>query len=325
MKKQLRQITSNQIKAELFMALYQMETTGISLHQALDILKRETSEISVNISRMQSYIAKGYAVSDSGFKTKLFSTLDKESIHAGESSGHLAMVYKLLASHYADKARYQKQIKSKLHLPVIMLLLMIFIQPLPDLVLGAITGLDYLQLTLGTILQLILVIYIVLKGNDILRKVGLGKALDRLQLSLPILSSWILTRQINNFFTYLGLLLASGSSLSAALPIAIDTINNRVLRTKFKPIIQSIHQGNSLAESLTLIPEIKETIRQQVVIGEQSGRLDQSIQHLSSLQHEAIVAQNEFIADWIPRIIYGFIVVVIACSIITTGNISSIQ
>lgn len=325
MKANMRHITSSQIKADLFLKLFRMEASGLSLQQTLNMLKDETSTISPNINCLQSYISKGSTISDSGFKAKLFSTLDRDSIHAGETSGNLAKVYELLAAHYANKARYGKQIKSKLNLPIAMLLLMIFIQPIPDLVLGVITSFEYLKQTVGTILQLLILFYIAMNSGLWLKKLGLETALSHLQLSLPIISNWLITRQINNFFSYLGLLLTSGVPLSQALTTAINTINNDVLKTKFKPIIPSINNGNSLAESLRLVPEIKEITVQQIAVGEQSGRLDQTIQHLSLLQYQAIVAQNKFIAEWIPRIIYGFIVVLIAYSILSTGNISSIQ
>ncbi len=325
MKTNMRHITSSQIKADLFLKLFRMESSGLSLQQTLNMLKDENSTISPNINCLQSYISKGSTISVSGFKAKLFSTLDRDSIHAGETSGNLTKVYELLATHYANKARYDKQIRSKLNLPIAMLLLMIFIQPIPDLVLGVITSFEYLKQTVGTILQLLILIYIAMNSGLFLKKLGLGTALSHLQLSLPIISQWLITRQINNFFSYLGLLSASGVPLTQALTTAIDTINNDVLKTKFKPIIPSVNNGNSLAESLRLVPEIKDITVQQIVVGEQSGRLDQTIQHLSLLQHQAIVAQNEFIAAWIPRIIYGFIVVLIAYSILSTGNISSIQ
>ena len=88
---------------------------------------------------MQSYLSTGSTISISALKATRFSTLDSDNIHARETSSNLAKIYKLLALHYANKARYDKQIKSKLNLPIAMLLLIIFIQPITDLVLGMFT------------------------------------------------------------------------------------------------------------------------------------------------------------------------------------------
>jgi len=324
MTKKLRQIKSDQIKAELFQGFYRLETAGVPLQQSLSVLLNQSPAIATNLSLVQQAISKGHTISESGYRAKLFSDVDKQIIHTGEESGSLSSVYQLLAQHYASKVRTRKDIKSKLVLPIAMLILMIFINPLPALILGSISAGDYLGQTLGTIIVLALVVYSLLNIVSVLKKIGLEKAVDQLQLSLPFISSWTIKRQVHAFFTHFGLLLKAGVSMSTALPTAINTMSNEALRSKLETVCPSVNEGNSLAVALQPITEISQTTIKQIEIGEQSGRLDQTLIHLSYLKEQDIKAETAFVAEWIPRIIYGLIVMIIAYSIISSAKISSI-
>lgn len=325
----LRPMTSNQLKADLFLQLGQMESAGLELGHVLAILKQDAKKSAPNFREFEKQLKRGQTLSQAGFKARLFSELDCAVIHAGETSGGLSRVYQQLASHYAALALHRRQLLSKLLFPFFVLVLFIFLQPLPSVIAGAITGQDYVVLTFGTLVKLLVLAYIALNigswlTNGFLKNTGLDTMVFRLQLVIPVYAAWLKARQINIFFKQLGLLLSAGIAVSEALPIATKTMTNPLLRKKFQPVIASVTNGNSLFESLRTIREIPHQHLQQVHTAEQSGRLEQSILHFTDIESKKLSAQNAFIVVWIPRLIYFLIAAMIAYSLITTSVISSV-
>ena len=329
MKPKLPRINSNQLKADLYLQLSRMEEAGLTPQHALEIVNQDKTTMTKAISFFQKYLKAGRPISESGFAAGIFSEFDRELIHAGESSGNMMYVYQQLARFYSDKAIRIKQIKSKLYLPIVILVLFIFINPLPALISNAISASDYLSASFGSLIKLYLLYYLSfnlipwLTGGP-LKFLGLAPLVFRLQAVLPFISTWLYARNINLLMTYLGMMLASGIAISDAIRKAINTINNPIFKAQFQPVISSINNGVTLADSLRLVPEIKETMIQQILVGEESGRLAETILHFSEIDREELAAQDKFLAEWIPRIIYFVILVSVAYSMITSSSISSI-
>lgn len=328
MNRKLRPLKSSQKKADLFLQLWQLETAGLAPDAALDIIKKSDNKIHTNISEFKRQINQGKMIAISGYNAKLFSYIDKTLISAGEVSGQVASIYKQLASHYAKLALHRKQLKSKMLLPSFIFIVFLFIQPLPALITGTMSIEHYLNITVMLLLKIAVLVFFILNLNKwlttgFLKTLGLSQFIYKLQLNLPWFSSWLKTRQINGFFSHLGLLLKSGVSILDAVPIAIDTIANPVLRKKFKPITPLLNKGVSLAKSLDCIEDIDKQTIHQLVVAEQSGRLDETITHFTNIQSQTLAEQDQFIVTWIPRIIYFAIVVMVAYSLITTSSISS--
>ncbi|OUR64186.1 hypothetical protein A9Q79_07015 [Methylophaga sp. 42_25_T18] len=329
MKPTLPSINSSQLKADLYLQLSRMEEAGLTPQHAVEVLDSHHNKTTKHLKLFQQYLKAGKSITESGFNAGIFSTFDKEIIHAGETSGNMENVYKQLAKLYANKAINIKQIKTKLSLPVLILTLFIFIQPLPALIVNTISASEYLWASIGTLLRIALLFYIILNlvswlTRGPLKFLGLAKSIYQLQLLLPWISKWFLTRQINNFLTYLSLMLSAGIAISEALPKAINTINNPLFGSKFNPAASAINKGSSLTESLRLVPEMDEKIIQQIKIGEESGKLAETIQHFTNIKRNELIAQDNFLAEWIPRIIYFLIVSIVAYSIVTGPTLSSI-
>ena len=329
MKPTLPSINSSQVKADLYLQLSRMEEAGLTPQHAVEILDNHQNKITKHLRLFQQYLKAGKPITESGFNAGIFSAFDKEIVHAGETSGNMENVYKQLAKLYSNKAINIKQLKTKLSLPILILTLFIFIQPLPALILNTISVPEYLWTSIGTLLRIGLFFYIILNvvswlTRGPLKFLGLAKSIYQLQLILPRLSNWFITRQINNFLIYLSLMLAAGIAISEAFPKAMNTINNPMFRIKFNPAASAIYKGISLTESLRLVLEMDEQIIQQIKVGEESGKLAETIQHFTDIKRDELIAQDNFVVELIPRIIYLFIVGIVAYSIVTGSTLSSI-
>jgi general secretion pathway protein F len=237
--------------AFLFSQLKQLETAGLAADQAFSLLIKSEIKLKRPVLAMQHQLAAGRPISEAVFRAGIFNDTLKTLVHAGESSGNLTAVYGQLADYYRGLDRRANKIKSRLLLPALIFAIGLFVQPLPALVAGKISGVAYLQLSLGRLLVIGVGIMLLLRLPAILRGLGGEKAWHRLQLRLPMVSNWIIRRQINGFLVILAMMLEAGIAFAAALPKATAAINNRALREQFGSALALLGTGASVTECLT--------------------------------------------------------------------------
>ncbi|CAG7856601.1 hypothetical protein MCAMS1_01151 [biofilm metagenome] len=302
--------------AMLFTQLRQFEAAGLSVDQAFSLIAKSDERLKKPLAFMQQQISKGSPISEAGKRAGIFNETQKMLIHAGEASGLLATVYGQLAEHYEGLHKRNQKIKSRLYFPALVLCIAMFVQPLPALIASEISGLNYLQHSVGRLLIIGFAVYVLIKLPDILANLGVGKSWHRLQLRLPFVSDWLIKRQINEFFFMLAIMLESGLSFQSALPKAVATINNSCLRDKFDSALSSFHSGVSVFDTLRTVPVINSTMLQIINSGEQSGKLASNLMHFSRLEADNLALQDEALAEWLPRLVYSVIAAWLAYSIL---------
>ena len=152
-----------------------------------------------------------------------------------------------------------------------------------------------------------------------LEKSGLKTVWDRVLLRLPWAGDWLRVRQLNELFFMLGLLLDAGLTFSDALPNSVATIRNRVLRAQFAPAVAGCGSGASAVAVSGEVAVIRPPALQILASGEQSGRLAETMLHFARSEARAIALQDEALAEWLPRLVYGGIGGWMAHSILTGG------
>jgi len=314
----------NETLAQLYHQLSCLERAGFAAQPAFGLLRVKDAKVNRNISKLQRHLKAGLSIAESGYLAGLFNEIDKELVHAAECSGKLATLYQTLAGYYGDKSRRWKKIKGQLYLPAFVLVAAVFIQPVPALVLGTISGQDYLSATVGQLVKFISLLYITCKlpfwlTTGCLRFLGLKGLVYWLQLELPLLSSWTINRQINRFLQILGLMLDAGLPIAEAFPKALATSKNPILIKRFYPATALLVGGLSLTEALSGCKEISRPILQLLLSGEKSGKLVETLMRLTRLEAEKIQIEDELLTEWIPRIVYFLISAWMAFSIIGSG------
>ncbi len=319
---------SVEIQAKLYLQLSRLEEAGFPAIQAFELLKKNNSQCISQIHKLLGFLKRGSSIADSGYRAGIFSEFDRDLLQAGEVSGSIGEIYKQLAKHYEQKVKRVKRIKSKCYLPLIVLVIALFIQPLPSFILNEIAFIDYLLVSVGGLLKIILFIYLIIKlpfwltlGK--LKKWGLKNLVYSIQLKLPFISSWLITRQLNEFLNSLGLMLAAGVDILDALPKSLKTIKNPNLRKQFDSVILFTQQGGSLVDALADIPEMDIQAIQLLRVGEKSGKLANSILHYVKIKKQDIDLQDDLLAEWIPRIFYFLVSIWVASSILTGNPIST--
>ncbi len=300
-----------QILASFFLKLAQMETAGISAIDSFALIKKTDNKLRKQLVIMQQFLISGLSIADAGYKVGIFNKTHKAIIHAAEMSGTLAQVYKLLATYYQDKDSRLKKIQSKLYLPLFMIVLALFVKPIPLLVNSEISFLSYLGLSLGRFLLMTVVIYVLFK-----LPLWFQSVFHNLEMKLPFIRDWIIKRQINACLFFLAILLDAGLAFEEAWPLAVATIENSELKKRLYIATRSNKTGNSVSTTLSRVNEISATTLQIIDTGEKSGKLAETMLHFSNIEAETIYLLDESLAEWFPRIFYFVVVLWMATSIL---------
>ena len=308
----------------LFTQLHQLELAGLAINRALAILAQTETQLKKPLLIMQQQINLGCPLSEAGFRAGLFNDTHKTLLHAAESSGQLVMVYHQLATYYIDLSSRIKRVKSRLMLSGLVLILALFIQPVPDFVNSAIDAVEYLKLSIGRLIMIALSLFIMIRLPRIFRALGLEYVWHYLQLHTPFVKVWILKRQLNQFFFILAMILESGVAFADALPKAVASIPNVCLRKAFKVALSSVSTGRSVTDILLTVPVMDSEVLHVIASGEHSGKLASSLLHFANLEAETISLQDDALAEWLVRFIYTAIALWMANSILHSSFMPTI-
>jgi type II secretory pathway component PulF len=303
--------------ANLFLQLAHLESSGVPAQIAFGLIADTDAQVKKHLYAIQTQIKAGKSIAAAGFKTGLFNEIQRAVLHAAESAGTLAVTYKQLADYYDARAKRLRKIKSRSYYPAVLFTLSLFLQPLPALVGGAITGTDYVLLSVGRLAAIIFMIYLVLNLPSFFKRIGLKAVIDSLQLQTPWVSDWVINRQLNDFYRNLSMLLAAGLPFSQALPKLVASIPNSRLQAQFNSALAMARTGKSVTEILSSVKSIQGTTVIQVInSAEHSGSLASALQHFAGLEADNLHLQDDMLAEWLPRLIYLAVVVWIAKSLI---------
>ena len=312
------------LRAELYAQLAQMEIAGLPFAKAFALLE-VASPAQARLVEMKKLTARGIDPAKAGERSGLFTQLESRLIRAALSAGSPAVMYRRLADFYTQRAMQMASIKSRLMLPALVLLLALFIQPLPALVGGTISAGGYLLQILRPILLLAVLFY---GGRWFWHQLSVQSAnspLETLLLRVPLLGPLTVRRNLRDFFESLALMLEAGVSILDALPAALDTVEVGAIKRAFAQIAPRIEKGASFAGAITglayLTPENNGArLIEFVTTGEASGTLPEMLMRHTSMETDSINGFYQQLADWTPRIFYGLIMLWMAYGLLTGGG-----
>ena len=291
------------VRADLFSQLATMEDAGLPFDNALRFVHLPPRD-RPRLAGTRKWIRLGIA--DAGLKGGLFTSIEASLLRAAAASGSPSRAYHLLSDHYARRAARTKVMKSRMLLPVVMLVIAVFIRPLPNLVAGT--------LTWGSYLLKYLLPWIAVGGAAYLlgelphrwqSARALRNALDRVFSLVPLFGPIQVRRNIRDFFDSLALLLEAGMPILDALPIALSTVRDQTLRQRLSQIKPRIEGGASFAQAVAELSFPSHAHAAALIApGEASGALPQMLFRYSEAETAAINRFDDLVAEWVPRIVY---------------------
>lgn len=321
--------------------LSSMLTSGLTLMQALAILKDqiENAEMKDIVASIIADVQDGKPFSSAIAKyPKVFSQIYISLIKAGESSGFLDKILLRLADNLEKDEKLKGTIRSALLYPIIIVTLMVVVMgvmmifvipqltvlyqnlniplPLPTQIIVSISNftVNFWPLVLGGIG---LTIFAYSRWS----KTDSGQLIhDDIILKLPIFGPLIEKSILTEVSRTLGLLVGAGTLVIEAMNETADVAGNRIYKNAVQDIAKRVEKGVSIGDAMAIYPIFPPILVQMVKIGEQTGKLDESLLKVSEYferEVEGAVKTLTTALEPFIMIILGISVAFLIISIIT--------
>jgi type IV pilus assembly protein PilC len=113
-------------------------------------------------------------------------------------------------------------------------------------------------------------------------------ALDRITLWIPIVGGLVEKTIVARTMRTLGTLVSSGVPILEALSIVRDTANNAVFERMFQRVLESIREGDTIADPLREARLVDDMVVNMVEVGEETGDLDTMLYKIADFYDEEV-------------------------------------
>lgn len=298
------------LRAQMHAQLAALERAGVPPAQAVGLLDLP-GEWKAAATRTSRALARGQSLADAGAAAGLFTPLETSVLRAAIHAGSPAIAHERLGAAAALRAKLAKQVRARLLLPLFVLALALFLQPLPALIAGYLSGGAYLLRSAGTLV--LLAACVALIGH--LRQLAAAApdspgrlAIEAVALKLPVLGPLLRRTEIQRGIENLALLLESGLSVFEALPLAAGSARFQAIRAQFHDLLPLVQGGAPLATAVRALDGIDHrALAGMIATGEGSGQLPEMLTRWARAEAQEIQAQQAQLAAWLPRIAYFII------------------
>ncbi|MBT5230323.1 MAG: hypothetical protein HOM11_08595 [Methylococcales bacterium] len=305
-------------RASLYQQLGQMAKAGLSAEKGLDTVLTTNPKLVKPVSYAKSRMAS-WGLARAGFMGGLFSNFDQYCLQVAEQTGRYDHIFFYLADFYQGIVARKRQMRSQMIYPIIILLAAFILAPLPSLILGTISTAEYVQSLLFKVMVLFACLWLFLNITAIARSgvlPGFRVLVDRLQVELPGVSGWYYRRAMFHFFTHLHLLYSAGVPVIQAWQQAAGLVPNRAVRQPLLKAYTELNNGASFSDAVMGIPSLDPVLKQFLQTGDESGAIDEMLNHFIQMESEQIAQSDKVIAQWIPRILYFCVAIWMASNIV---------
>lgn len=311
--------------------------SGCEISKILNILTNQSNDKLKGVLKIISKkIEKGNSITEAFESTNAFSKFYISMIKAGEISGSLDKVMDRLATYYEKESKLKSRITSILIYPIILLVclffsflfILVFLVPTFEDIYAdggmSIPIITKILIFLSHILRdhLILITsintslifgFIYLKNNN--KKVK--ELLNKWKFTIPVIKTYSQLKITNKFSKSLSILIWSGVQIVESIDISAKVVNNDLIYKKICVANDSIKRGNSIGESLKLIDEFPKLFLSMIIIGEESGRLDDILSTITDYYDNELDSKLEIGTKYFENIVTIVIGLVVAFTIIS--------
>jgi type IV pilus assembly protein PilC len=312
--------------------LSSMLTAGLTLMQGLTIMKEQvrTSQMSDIVENIVTSVENGNTLSTTLERyPQVFPPIYIALIKTGEGSGLLDKILLRLADNLEKQQLLKQTVQNALLYPIIVVVMMIVVTII--MMLFVIPQLDtlYKNLNVELPLQTRIVVQLsdfVQMGWPVLvvlvfggpffirawyRKKQGRRMIDSFLLKLPLFGTLLGQTMIAEFTRTLGLLVGSGSLVVDSLLKSANVVNNIYYQEAIVLVARRVEKGVTVSDSLSGTPLGQPFLVQMTRIGEQTGKLDESLIKASEY-YEREVSQT---VKTLTTLLEPFIMVILALGV----------
>lgn len=268
--------------------------SGVPLAQSLDLLSEQFSgELRSIVIALKDGVKEGKSLAQ-GLEEypKTFSNIYIQLVKAGEATGKLEVILQRLTQYLERQEETQRRVNKALSKPLFQLgVIGLAVVGIMTAVVPNLTGMlkkvgkelpwttelliSASNLMLNHYMSILIALIIFIVAFEYFRSQPSGKrTLDRIKLKVPVVKYFAQTGAVVQFCNTLGMLLESGVTLSQALDIVCNIIDNSIL-------VETLEQAkDKIIKQGKITPFLKETglfppmAIYLINTGEQSGNLD---------------------------------------------------
>lgn len=240
-----------------------------------------------------------------------FSSFECALIGAGEQSGRLPEVFQTLAAWCRFKTEGINRLRSGLLYPLLLLHAFAFISPVQALLLGKITSITYLYAVGSGLLPLYATAALLFGWS---RQAQRTRHFDALLQKVPVLGKGLFYLGLSRFCLAFRALYAAGHDLQHSIALARGACGNHEVANAF---LQCERHANGGYHALWqgIAANVPADFIGLWRAGEESGKLEETLQRLTEHWQERAKLEINHFAQWLPRLLYGAILVSIAIAL----------
>jgi type II secretory pathway component PulF len=305
---------------------------GMTLDEALGILEKRMKHPKLHAMSkgLHQALVEGRSLSQAlKDYPKIFSPLYVNMVAAGEASGTLPDILKRLVRYLAELKELRDRVQQALVYPAILVLVGILMVTVFMTVMVP----KLLKFFTDTNQELPFATQMLMKTHTALAHywwVGIivfflcsaafrswtstpegSKAWDALRWKVPGYGSVMRHRYYAQFARTLGTLILNGVTLLKALELIEDIAGNVFVREKMKAAQQSVVDGQALSNALLQQSICPELFIDMLAVGEQSGRLGETLGNIADVYDRELDKQVKLISTLIPPLVMIGIAVVV--------------
>lgn len=314
-----------------------MVSSGISLIMAMNIIAKRTPNPKLQALYKDIYVKlqQGLSLSDAlAAQGEMFPSLMINMFRASESTGMLDKTSMKLATQFDKDNKLQNKVKSAMMYPMILVVVTIFVviavftlilpnffdmfgdAPIP-LITQVMFGISKAMIANWEwfIIGILIIICIITMS---MRVTKIRFAWDKFKVHCPKVGYLTKIIYTARFARSMSSLYTSGVSMLNSLALARGTINNVYIASQFDEVIKQVRDGTNLSQAISIIDGFDPKLASSVYIGEESGKLDQTLLNVADdFDYEAELATEKMVTLLQPLmiIILGVIIGTIIISV----------
>jgi len=283
--------------------------SGIPLLHAMGIILRQTTRpvLREAYTTVIAALQRGESLSATmESRPKVFPRLMADLVQASERTGRLDIVLSELAVHYERDLAIRRRIRQSLTYPALVMGLSIFVVIiLVVFVMPAFVKLfsefeQELPLTARMLLSTSKFLsaywyWVIIGFGLIISAMVLGvrhekgrRSMHKVVLRLPIAKGIVNLSIIARWARTLGSMVRAGVPMISALSVAQEVSANRVYQEKLAEVTEKVAMGRGLSVPLAATGLFPDMVVQMVNVGEETGRLDEHLDHVASYYEDEL-------------------------------------
>jgi type II secretory pathway component PulF len=305
-------------RAEFYHQLGALTGAGLGLVRGLETLQRNPPARSYRqpIQRILDELTHGLSFTESLRRVgQWVPGFDIALLEAGEQSGRLEACFRLLADYYRDRAQLARQMLGDLAYPVALFHFAIFIFPFAQLFTTG-NWTRYLAQTLGVLIPVYVIVGLIIYAAQSRHGETWRGLLESILRPIPLLGAARQYLALSRLSAALEALLAAGVTVIEAWELAATASGSPALRRAVLAWRPQVNAGQTPAEAVSASPRFPEMFANQYNTGEVSGTLDDTLRRLRIYYHEEGSRKLHAVAQWTPRLVYFFIMLMIAWHVV---------